>query len=106
MKDKATAHLRIYVGNISDKVTEVDLYDHFKEYGTVTGIVVNRNFGFVQFEEEASAQAAISKGNGVVIQGKNINVRASQIQNIVRLVLTILYLKCKRKLHTTVNRHN
>lgn len=84
MKDKSTAHLRIYVGNINKSVTDVDLFEHFKEYGTITGIVINVNFGFVQFEEEASAQAAISKSNGASIQGKTINVRTAQIQNAPR----------------------
>lgn len=78
MKDRATAHLRIYVGNLADKTTVEELYEHFITYGQINGIVINRNFAFVQFEEESSAQEAIAKGNGSVLKGKILIVRTAQ----------------------------
>lgn len=77
MKQKSTAHLRIYVGALSDNTTVEELYDYFIQYGKIDGIIVNRNFGFVQFAEESSAQDAIKKANGSVFKGKNIPVRAA-----------------------------
>ncbi|XP_073947019.1 nuclear receptor coactivator protein neosin [Choristoneura fumiferana] len=78
MKDRSTSHLRIYVGGITENATIDDLYERFIQYGQINGIVVNRNFGFVQFDTEASAKLAIADADGSVFQGKNINVRISQ----------------------------
>ncbi|KAL4712043.1 hypothetical protein ACJJTC_003710 [Scirpophaga incertulas] len=77
MKDRATSHLRIYVGGISDGTAVDELYDHFISYGQINGIVINRNFGFIQFETEQSAKDAISKADGSVFKGRNLSVRAS-----------------------------
>ncbi|VVD03227.1 unnamed protein product, partial [Leptidea sinapis] len=76
MRNKATAHLRIYVGGLTDDCTEDDLYEHFIPYGQIDGIVVNRVFGFVQFREAGSVQLAIEKGAGSVLKGKKISVKA------------------------------
>ncbi|KAM3966353.1 nuclear receptor coactivator protein neosin [Aphomia sociella] len=78
MKDRSTSHLRIYVGGIVDNATVEDIYDHFITYGKINGIVINRNFGFVQFEEESSAQDAIAKADGSIFQGKTLSVRTAQ----------------------------
>ena len=78
MKDPFTAHLRIYVGGLTDDAEIDELYNHFIEYGPITGIVINRIFGFVQFQQESSAQEAIKKANGSVLQGKKITVRTAQ----------------------------
>lgn len=78
MKDRATSHLRIYVGGLLESANVDELYDHFIQFGQINGIVINRNFGFVQFEDEASAQEAIIKGNGSIFQGKSLNVKTAQ----------------------------
>lgn len=78
MKDRTTSHLRIYVGGLTDRATVEELYEHFIRFGQINGIIVNRNFGFVQFEKEASAQEAIAKSDGSVFQGKTLSVRTAQ----------------------------
>ncbi|XP_075978599.1 nuclear receptor coactivator protein neosin isoform X2 [Anticarsia gemmatalis] len=78
MKDRNTAHLRIYVGSIPDNATIDDIYEHFISYGQINGIVINRNFGFVQFAEETSAREAIAKANGSTFQGSRIVVKTAQ----------------------------
>lgn len=78
MKDPSTSYLRIYVGGIPEKTTAEDMYEHFKPYGKIMGIAVNRLFGFVQYEEEASAQAAINKAAGSSFLGKTISVKTAQ----------------------------
>ncbi|KPI97276.1 Nuclear receptor coactivator 5 [Papilio xuthus] len=77
MKNRATAHLRIYVGGITERATLEELYEHFSPFGQITGLIFNRSFGFVQFENEASAQEAIAKGDGSIFQGKSLCVRAA-----------------------------
>ncbi|XP_052741738.1 nuclear receptor coactivator 5 [Bicyclus anynana] len=79
MKDRATAHLRIYVGGIKEETDVDDLYNHFIEYGQIDGILVSRVFGFVQFNQESSANEAIAKANGSMLMGKKITVRPANI---------------------------
>lgn len=83
MKDQATSHLRIYVGGLQESATLQELYDHFIQFGQINGIVINRNFGFVQFQDESSAQEAITKGNGSIFQGKSLNVKTAQTNRVI-----------------------
>ncbi|XP_026737866.1 nuclear receptor coactivator 5 [Trichoplusia ni] len=78
MKDRSTSHLRIYVGGLIETATVDELYEHFIQFGQINGIVINRNFGFVQFEDESSAQEAINKANGSIFQGRSLNVKTAQ----------------------------
>lgn len=80
MKDPSTAHLRIYVGGLIDKPSLDELYDHFLPCGKINGIIVNRNFGFVQFDTEKQAHDAIAKCDGSVFKGKTLCVRTAQTQ--------------------------
>jgi RNA recognition motif-containing protein len=41
-------------------------------FGAVTGISLNRGFGFVQYEQASSAIEAIKQENGVVFRGKKM----------------------------------
>jgi RNA recognition motif-containing protein len=41
-------------------------------FGGVTGIALNRGFGFVQYEQESSAIEAIKQENGAVYRGKKM----------------------------------
>lgn len=77
MKDPLTAPARIYVGNLDQTVVEDDLRTLFSSYGKILGISVQRNFGFIQFDSEQSAQLAIQKELGKIFKGKKLNVRVS-----------------------------
>ncbi|XP_059053758.1 nuclear receptor coactivator 5 isoform X2 [Achroia grisella] len=91
MKDRSTSHLRIYVGGIPDNTTVEQIFDHFTTYGKINGIVTNRNFGFVQFEEESSVQDAIAKGNGTTFQGKTLTVRTAQQNSEKRTEVVVVH---------------
>lgn len=75
MRDPATANCRIYVGNLDETITSDSLEEHFKKHGKVIGVIVQRGFGFIQFEEETSAQEAIKNEHGVTFQGRKLNVK-------------------------------
>lgn len=75
MRDPSTVNCRIYVGNLDDAVQNEKLEEHFKKHGNILGIVVQRGFGFIQFEQESSAQEAIKNEHGVVFLGKKLNVK-------------------------------
>jgi RNA recognition motif-containing protein len=76
----------LYVGNLSQKVTEDDLRNNFSEAGTVASVSVikdkfsgvSRGFGFVEMETEEGAQEAIKKFNGGDLDGKTITVNEAR----------------------------
>lgn len=77
MKDPATAAARIYVGNLEPGTVEQELQEIFQPFGKILRISVQRNFGFIQFDTEDSAQMAINHEVGFVMKGKRLNVRVS-----------------------------
>lgn len=82
LKDPATASSRIFVGHLqTDDVTKLELEEHFSKYGTVIASSINRGFGFVQFEDEQSAQKAIQNENGAMFKGRRIDVRPAKKDN-------------------------
>ncbi|XP_072767854.1 uncharacterized protein Neos isoform X1 [Anoplolepis gracilipes] len=82
LKDPATASSRIFVGHLqTDDVTKLELEEHFSKYGTVIASIINRGFGFVQFEDEQSAQKAIQNENGALFKGRRIDVRPAKKDN-------------------------
>lgn len=75
MRDPTTASSRIYVGNLIENLTNQDFSNHFSKYGPIRGAVINRGFGFIQFENDASANQAIQNENNGQFQGRKIIVR-------------------------------
>ncbi|KAJ8978230.1 hypothetical protein NQ317_016381 [Molorchus minor] len=75
MKNPATAGSRIYVGAISKTVIPNDLEEKFKPHGNILGLVLNNGFGFIQYETEAEAQAAIKNENGCMFHGRKLVVK-------------------------------
>ncbi|KAL2741039.1 nuclear receptor coactivator 5 isoform X1 [Vespula squamosa] len=79
LKDPATISSRIFVGHLqTDDITKHELEEHFSKYGTIVGSLINRGFGFVQFEEEQCAQKAIQNENGAMFKGRRIDVRPAK----------------------------
>ncbi|XP_017757014.1 PREDICTED: nuclear receptor coactivator 5-like isoform X1 [Eufriesea mexicana] len=82
LKDPATVSSRIFVGHLqTDDMTKLELEEHFSKYGTVIGSLISRGFGFVQFEEEQSAQKAIQNEDGAMFKGRRIDVRPAKKDN-------------------------
>ena len=73
---------KIYVGNMSYHTSEEELRDLFAQYGTVlsANIIIDREtrrpkgFGFVEMQDDASADAAISELDGKEVGGRNLRV--------------------------------
>ena len=73
---------KLYVGNLSFRVTSEDLQDYFGSAGTVesANVVVDREtgrsrgFGFVEMADEDGANNAIAQFNGREYDGRNIVV--------------------------------
>jgi len=78
--------MNIYVGNLSDDVSEENLRQAFESFGQVTSARVikdkytgqSRGFGFVEMLEQAQAQAAIKNLNGKELLGKQMSVNEAR----------------------------
>jgi cold-inducible RNA-binding protein len=77
---------KLYVGNLSFRVTSEDLQDYFASAGTVDSANVvfdretgrSRGFGFVEMADEDSANNAIAQFNGQEYDGRNIVVNEAR----------------------------
>ena len=77
---------KLYVGNLSYKVTEDDLRDLFKEFETVTEVNVvtdratgrSRGFGFVELSSDEDADKAVKSLNGKTLQDREIVVNEAR----------------------------
>ena len=78
--------MRLYVGNLSFKVTSNDLQDLFSQAGAVASASVvedrdtgrSRGFGFVEMETREAGEAAIEQFNGKEFQGRNLTVNEAR----------------------------
>jgi RNA recognition motif-containing protein len=79
---------KIYVGNLSFKITETDLSDMFAEIGQVESVQIitdrdtgrSKGFGFVQMVDDAAAEKAIEQLNGKEVGGRNLTVNEAKPQ--------------------------
>jgi len=73
---------KLFVGSLPWAVDDQALADLFKEFGDVTSAKVimdretgrSKGFGFVEFEDDDAAKAAMNKLNNTDLQGRTIVV--------------------------------
>jgi RNA recognition motif-containing protein len=73
---------KLYVGNLPFNATEAELRDLFETHGAIESVNVitdrdtgrSRGFGFVEFQEESSAQAARQALDGFDMSGRSLRV--------------------------------
>ena len=78
--------MNIYVGNLSWQMTDEDLRNLFEQHGTVGSAKIvkdkvsgrSKGFGFVEMENDAEAQAAITALYDSEVMGRKIIVNESQ----------------------------
>jgi RNA recognition motif-containing protein len=79
-----TEGCQLFVGNLSFDITWMELKDHFRQCGDVDRADVkfsggkSRGFGTIRFCKAEDAEAAISRLNGVELQGRALEVRLDQ----------------------------
>ncbi|MES2803032.1 MAG: RNA-binding protein [Bdellovibrionota bacterium] len=79
---------KIYVGNLAFSVTDDELQQAFASFGTITSARVvmdkmsgrSKGFGFVEIEDDASADSAIQKMDGQTIGGRAVRVSEAKPQ--------------------------
>ncbi|MEO8649644.1 MAG: RNA-binding protein [Acidobacteriota bacterium] len=77
---------KLYVGNLSFRVTSEDLQDYFAAAGPVESANVvfdretgrSRGFGFVEMASEDAANSAIAQFNGQEYDGRNMVVNEAR----------------------------
>ena len=81
--------MNIYVGNLSYGVKDADLTRLFETYGTVVSAKVikdrdtgrSKGFGFVEFENDDEAKAAIEQLTGTEYSGRPLVVKEALPKN-------------------------
>lgn len=77
---------KLYVGNLSFRVTSDDLHEHFATAGEVQSANVvtdretgrSRGFGFVEMADDDAATNAIAQFNGSEYDGRNMVVNEAR----------------------------
>jgi len=92
-------NLNLYIKNIAESVSEDQLTDLFKKFGTITSLKImrdddtktNKGFGFVCFDAPDAASAAIAEMNGFRLENKPLYVALAQPKAIRRQQLAQHY---------------
>jgi RNA recognition motif-containing protein len=81
--------MKLYVGNLSFNTSNQDLLELFGGVGPVASANIiedretgrSRGFGFVEMENQADGETAISQLNGKEIDGRELKVNEAKPQN-------------------------
>lgn len=77
---------KLFVGNLSFKVTETELQEVFQQAGTVVSVSIptdkytgkKRGFGFVEMGSQEEAEQAIQALNGRALAGREMSVNLAR----------------------------
>ncbi len=78
--------MNIYVGNLAIDVSEDEIREEFKAFGTVTSISIikdkytgqSRGFGFVEMSSKVEAEAAIAGLKGKTLKDRTLDVNEAR----------------------------
>lgn len=79
---------KLYVGNLSDMITEEDLRDNFGDLGTCLSAHVirdkqsgrSRGFAFVEMSTPEEARQTVERCRGVMLDGQRLVVKLAQTE--------------------------
>jgi cold-inducible RNA-binding protein len=79
---------KLFVGSLSFNTTESELEGAFNRFGKLAEVKIimdrmtgrSRGFGFITFESDEAAQAAMSEMDGTNLDGRTITVNEAQEQ--------------------------
>lgn len=71
--DPKMMEARVFIGNLpADQVTRQAVEEMYKDYGKILGISLHKSYGFVQFDNSESANAAVKATHGKMMNGKRL----------------------------------
>ena len=78
--------MNIYIGNLSNEVTEEDLKQAFESFGEVESVKIikdkytnrSKGFGFVEMPDNAAAQSAINDLNDTELKERALKVNKAR----------------------------
>ena len=78
--------MKLYVGNLSYNLTDVELREAFAAHGEVTSAEIvkdrgsgqSKGFGFVEMPSQDEANAAIQALHGTALKGRTLNVNEAR----------------------------
>jgi len=84
-REKNEVGTKVYCGNISFETTKETLTEEFTKFGSVLDVYLpvdtrtgfKRGFAFIRMENEADATAAIENMNGMLLEGRTVEVNIS-----------------------------
>jgi len=68
----------VFIGRLSDRTRDRDLQAEFDKFGKIEKVVVKQGFGFVEFEKNEDAEAAVKAMNGKSVDGNQLIVELAQ----------------------------
>ncbi|XP_050308078.1 RNA-binding protein Rsf1-like [Anthonomus grandis grandis] len=72
---------RVYVGGLEDGIKKEDLEEEFQKFGKLTSVWIALNppgFAFVEFDNNADAEAACDSLNGIDLLGSKLRVEIAK----------------------------
>ncbi|KAF2107611.1 hypothetical protein BDV96DRAFT_506000 [Lophiotrema nucula] len=108
-EDKIRENGRLYLRNLSYDISEVDLREHFLEYGQLEEVHVpiikstgaGKGFAFLQFSDPAAAVSAYLENDGKIFRGRLLHVISARVKKDIALdefAISKLPLKEQRKI--------
>jgi len=68
----------VYVGHLSSRTRESDLWDIFSRYGRIRSVDLKRNYGFIEYEDYRDAEDAIYEMDDRDVDGSYILVQQAK----------------------------
>mmetsp|Transcript_14466 Transcript_14466/g.24744 ORF Transcript_14466/g.24744 Transcript_14466/m.24744 type:complete len:91 (+) Transcript_14466:65-337(+) len=69
---------RIFVGELSEKISEQELEDMFAKFGHIRKISMKAGFGFVDYDDHRDADDAVRDMDGVEVEGRRLRVEIAR----------------------------
>ncbi|XP_023935383.2 hrp65 protein [Bicyclus anynana] len=84
---KFNGRSRLYIGNLSNDVTEEDIMTMFSQFGEPAELFINKekNFGFIKMDYRVNAEKARRELDGKMRNGRTLRVRFAPHNSTVRV---------------------
>ena len=60
---------RVFIGNLPETVSRQEIENVFQTYGTILGVSLHKNYGFIQYEGQDAAKKSVEAMNGYNFHG-------------------------------------